>query len=546
MTQNLRFGAVQIAAANIEDHARTLDHSLELIDQAAEAGAQLVALPECTYPGYFLRSADTPARLGVLPGKEAVAAYAQRARQHKIHIAVGLAYLEDDGSISNSAVLINSAGEEVGRYSKSLLWHFDNQWFRCGREYPVFDTELGRIGMFICADGRQPEITRAVCLQEPDLVIDLTAWVSWGRDPAAMSSSQPDHLLPARAMENGVWIAAAGKTGEEAGSILYCGSSCLVSPRGEVIQRASSDREEVLVWDIEIERPASPLIERHPELYANLTMSTDELPAVKKTAQPVSPGRSLMASATQATAYRSLDDLLTLAGSVVQTGRTQGVKLFVLPACDPAAPGLFHADVAIEPLRKLLAGGEILVCALSEPERSGAGFYRSVYALTADGILGRHRQTHLGVHALPAGSLRGEQASAVCETPWGTLGLMVGAEGFVPEVARCLMLEGADLIAWSAFEPPFPITTFARTRAEENRIFVVAGSVLTPSGGAVIADPSGSVLASAPLDRPLTASSLLNPAWARWKERVPGTDVVLSRQPETYARLVALPMPAPA
>ena len=543
MSRPIRFAAIQIAAADVERHEETLRHSLELIDQAAEQGAELIALPECTYPGYFLRSPETPSNLGVLSGKEAVKRYAAKAAERGVHLAVGLAYLEDDGSISNSAVLIDAAGRAIGRYSKSLLWHFDNEWFRCGTEYPVFETELGRIGLFICADGRQPEIARIICLGRPDLVVDLTAWVSWGRDRATLSSSQPDRLLPARAMENGVWIAAAGKTGEESGSILYCGSSCLVAPSGEVVQRASSDREEVAVWDVPIEQPATALIERRPELYDALTRPTESLPVIKRMGGTARIDRSLMVSATQAPAYRDRGELLQVASKVVEDGRAQGVSLFVLPACDPARAAEFDASETQPGLSALLKGDEILVAALSEPVEDG--YYRTVFALSEDGVLGRHRQTHLGVHALPAGACRGEQPSPVIETSWGTLGLVVGAEGFVPEVIRCLMLDGADVIAWTAFEPPFPVSTFAQTRAEENRLFVVAASVLSPNGGAAVAEPSGFLSASAPLDRLLTVSTLINPAWARWKERAPGTDVVLSRQPATYGQLTALAMPAP-
>jgi predicted amidohydrolase len=543
MTAPLRFAAIQIAAADIERHQDTLARSLDLIDRAVDEGAELIALPECTYPAYFLRSPETPARLGVLSGRQAVSRYAEKAAERGVHLAVGLAYLEEDGSISNSAVLIDRHGEEVGRYSKSLLWHFDNQWFRCGAEYPVFDTQLGRIGLFICADGRQPEIARSICLARPDLVVDLTAWVSWGRDRATLSSSQPDRLLPARAMENGVWIAAAGKTGEESGSILYCGSSCLISPEGEVVQRASSDREEVAVWDVPIEQSATPLFERRPELYGTLTRPTETLPVVKRTRESVRLNRSLMVSATQAPPYRDRAELLAVARKVVDDGRRQGVALFVLPACDPArAPELNLAETQAE-LCGLLERDEILVVALAE--EVDPGYYRTAFALTQHGILGRHRQTHLGVHALPAGSLRGDTPAPIIETPWGQLGLLVGAEGFVPEVARCLMLEGADLIAWTAFEPPFPISTFAQARAEENRVFVVAASVLSPNGGALVAEPSGFPAASAPLDRPFTVSALINPSLSRWKERAPGTDVVLSRQPSTYGQLTALAMPAP-
>ena len=535
MKRPLRVAAVQIAAADLEFHAETLGHSLELIKTAAARGVDLVVLPECTYPAYFLVTPTRPRELGVLGGAEAVDRYAAKAAECRVHVAVGLAYLEEDGSITNSAVLIDSDGRVVGRYAKSFLWHFDNEWFRCGRDYPVFDTAIGRIGMFICADGRQPEIARAICLQEPDLVLDLTAWVSWGRRRPALSSTQPDHLLPARAIENGAWIAAASKVGEEASSILYCGSSCLVSPQGEIVERASSDKEEVLVWDIPLERPARPRFERRPELYDTLTRPTHSLPVTALANEPARLDDPVMVAATQFPSPTSADDLLDRIRSLLQALRPQGVKLLVLPAADPALSSDFTADTMLPEIHKLVEPSEIL--ALTLAELVDGAFYRTAYVVSGGRILAAHRQTHGGVHTDPAGIRLGDQRSPVIDTPIGRLAVMVGAEGFVPEVARCLMLEGAEIIAWSAFEPPVPLVTFAQTRSEENRLFVAAAAASVPNGGAVISDPEGRVLATAPTDAAITVSALITPALARRKQRAPGTDVVLSRQPETYRSL---------
>jgi predicted amidohydrolase len=533
--RKIRLAAIQLEAADIEQHVQTLSHSLELIDEAADAGAQLAALPECTYPAYFLRSPGYPAELGVLRGAEVAARYAAKAKQRGIHIAVGVAFIHDDGHISNTALLIDSEGSTVGAYEKAFLWHFDNEWFSCGTEYPVFDTALGRIGIFICADGRQPEIARAICLQRPDLVLDLTAWVSWGRNRSSLTSPQPDHLIPMRAMENGAWIAAAGKSGSEAGSILYCGSSCLVSPTGEVHARASSDREEVLVWDVTVERPASPPFARRPELYGDLAKPTADLPAVALTKEPVQAGRTAVVAAAQLEPYEDGEALVEWATRIIESGRAQGVQLYVLPAYDPARADSFLAEDHLGRLANLVRD-EVLVVPLAE--NGEAGLYRTAFTLYRGEVIATYRQTHLRIHAGPAGTLAGDQLSPVVNTPVGRLGLMVGADLFVPEVARCLMLNGAELIAWSGFEPPSPALTFARGRAEENRVWLVAASVLCPSGGAAVIEPSGREVATAPLDCPLTISAQVNPALARWKERAPGTDVVFSRQPATYRSLV--------
>ena len=64
----------------------------------------------------------------------------------------------------------------LGQYSKSFLWHFDETWFDPGREFPTFDLAFGRAGIFVCADGRMPEIARLLGAGGSRLMVDSTAW----------------------------------------------------------------------------------------------------------------------------------------------------------------------------------------------------------------------------------------------------------------------------------------------------------------------------------------------------------------------------------
>ena len=75
---------------------------------------------------------------------------------------------------------------------------------------------------------------------------------------------------------------------------------------------------------------------------------------------------------------------------------------------------------------------------------------------------------------------------------------MVAAEGFVPEVARSLMLRGAEFILWCGDDPGSPMMPIvARCRAEENRVFLACAAAPTANGATMVVDPGGRVLAQA-------------------------------------------------
>jgi predicted amidohydrolase len=114
---------------------------------------------------------------------------------------------------------------------------------------------------------------------------------------------------------------------------------------------------------------------------------------------------------------------------------------------------------------------------------------------------------------------------------------MVSAEGFVPEVARSLMLRGVEMILWPSDVPQSDMLPVARCRADENRVYLAVAAAPTPEGGAYVVDPTGRVVASALAGREMACSAQVNRALARWKDMAPGTNVVLGRRPESYDAL---------
>ena len=193
--------APALPAFSIEDAAASLAHTLRRIDEtAASEKPDLIALPEVTYPAYFLGTNDL-SHCDVLSPADAAARFAEKARQHGVYIAAGLALDAPGGGYANGALLFGRDGSVAGRYDKSFLFHFDTRWFAPGATYPVFETDIGRIGMLVCADGRLPEIARSLMLNGAQIILDLTAWVSGGRELKDLSTSQVEFLMPARGGE---------------------------------------------------------------------------------------------------------------------------------------------------------------------------------------------------------------------------------------------------------------------------------------------------------------------------------------------------------
>ena len=112
----------------------------------------------------------------------------------------------------------------------------------------MFETDFGRIGMLVCADGRMPEIARCLTLERrADHPRPHGVGERRRAAPQALTTTQIEYLMRTRAAENGVWVACADKFGVEAESIVYAGRSCFIDPRGEIVARSGPDEDAALV-----------------------------------------------------------------------------------------------------------------------------------------------------------------------------------------------------------------------------------------------------------------------------------------------------------
>jgi predicted amidohydrolase len=534
MAPTTRVALLQLRAYEVDAAAESLAYTLRRIDDAARERPDVIVLPEGTYPAYFL-GGEYPR--GVLTPAEALERFAEKARAHRVHIAAGLA-IETDAGLQNGAALLRRDGTLAGVYAKSFLWHFDRRWFVPGDAYPVFDTDAGRLGLLVCADGRLPEIARILTLQGAQIILDLTAWVSGGRNPRDLTTVQREYLMPVRAAENGVWIACADKHGVEADSIVYAGRSCVIDPSGRIVAELPPDQDGMLVYDIPLGDAAPPVI-RRPELYGTLAEPTTTLPVVRALAAPIVPEEAEHRIAcVQMTFPPSLDGFISVAARHVARMALHDAEVVLFPATPSRLRAAYAHDAMLDAMLELARQNALSIAFTVSEGPSGEG-RRAMYLVGPGGVIGRHFQTHKPPGPRFEGMPLGDVACGVFDTAVGRVGLVVGAEALVPEVARALMLRGADVLLCSTDAPGPLARQVARARADENRVYAAIASSAAAEGATMICDPTGRVIAEALAARELSISATINITQTRRKSMAPGSDVVRNRQPYAYGAIVA-------
>lgn len=247
--------ALTVACIQMEikvgDRRQNINHSLELIDEAAGNGAQLIVLPELANSGYVFENRSEAFDLSEsVPDGESCRAWAEACSRHNAYIIAGIS--ERDGTqLYNSAVLLGPQGY-IGTFRKLHLWNDENLYFEPGNMgYPVFRTPLGRIGICICYDCWFPESFRMCALQGADIVCVPTNWVpipGQRQDREAMANV----LVMAAAHTNSIYIACANRIGVERGQP-FIGQSIIAEYTGwPIAGPASANKEEVLLAELNL------------------------------------------------------------------------------------------------------------------------------------------------------------------------------------------------------------------------------------------------------------------------------------------------------
>jgi N-carbamoylputrescine amidase len=177
----------------------------------------------------------------------------QLARETHMVLVVPIYEIEQEGVFYNTAIVIDADGTYLGKYRKHHIPQVKGFWekfyFRPGNlGYPVFQTAVGPIGVYICYDRHFPEGWRALGLAGARIVFNPSA-TSRGLSAYLWNLEQP-----ASAVANEYFVGAINRVGvEELGDNSFYGSSYFVDPRGQKVGEAASDSEdEVIVRDLDM------------------------------------------------------------------------------------------------------------------------------------------------------------------------------------------------------------------------------------------------------------------------------------------------------
>ena len=248
MTRSFTVAAAQLGPSS-STKAQTVERMVALIQEAGRRDVELLTFSELSLTPYFatrVREAWQDFPEDGLPSAVTQPLF-EAARQAELHWVFPFAEREND-QVYNTAVLIDPSGTIVQKYRKAHIpgvveprWEgldiFEKRYFTEGNlGFPVTALRTGesaKLGMLICYDRRFSEAYRALALGGAELICIPYNTPTFGRPPEE-GHETAEILLRAAAIENQVFIVAAGKAGVEDG-VEYIGGSEVISPEGEDI-----------------------------------------------------------------------------------------------------------------------------------------------------------------------------------------------------------------------------------------------------------------------------------------------------------------------
>ncbi len=267
--ERVRVGAVQMISQQGEIGANVAK-ALNYCDQAAKKGVEMLCLPECASTGFeWLGDRDAAAKVYAepVPGPM-VEVFAEKARATGMYIIFGVVERpRNSKKIYNTAFLVGPEEGYIGRHRKVHA----EKVFAPGAEAPVFDTRYGKVGIFICADQRSPELSRLLALKGARILFQPTNYFHADGVDIRRRYMGKCTAQRARAMDNGVHLVIAN-----AGRPEYVNNSRIVEPNGQGPEHKlayATRKEQLLVADIEYEREDNRVLQaaaRTPWLFKEL------------------------------------------------------------------------------------------------------------------------------------------------------------------------------------------------------------------------------------------------------------------------------------
>ena len=262
----MKVGLIQMACS--ANPSENFEGAVDRVKEATDNGATLICLPELFRSRYFCQREDA----GLFDLAESIPgpsteAFSKLAKEHGVTIVVPLFERRTAGVYHNSAVVIDERGEIAGLYRKMHIpddpAYYEKFYFTPGdRGFQAIKTPQAIIGPCICWDQWYPEAARMTALQGAEILFYPTA-IGWHpKEKEEEGQAQFEAWITIQrghAIANGVFVAAVNRVGHEippegSDGIEFWGSSFVCDPFGVVLAQASSEKEEILVVDIDLAR----------------------------------------------------------------------------------------------------------------------------------------------------------------------------------------------------------------------------------------------------------------------------------------------------
>lgn len=261
MPRHLRIAAAQMGPNN-EGTPReaVVERMLALLEAAIADGVELIAYPEMALTTYFpkrIRPDFDQFFEAEVPPK-ALAPLLRRAAAARVAVHVGFCE-KAQGAYFNTALLTDRDGRLCGTFRKIHLpgtkapdgfaqVHEPYYFAHGDTGYKVFDAAGARVGIAICQDRRYPESYRCLALQGAELIL-----IGYNTPISALALDLNELCLRAGAYANLCFVVGVAKAGVEDGVELI-GGSAIVSPLGQVLARAATTGDELVVARLDFEQ----------------------------------------------------------------------------------------------------------------------------------------------------------------------------------------------------------------------------------------------------------------------------------------------------
>ncbi len=223
--------------------------------EAAAQGAEVICFQELFYGPYFCQVQDIEyyGYAEAIPDGPTTKRFQELAKELNMVMVLPMYEREMAGFLYNTAAVIDADGTYLGKYRKHHIPHVSGFWekfyFRPGNKgFPVFDTAVGKVGVYICYDRHFPEGWRALGLNGAEIVFN----------PSATSRGLSQYLWhleqTASAAANMYYVGAINRVGiEDLGDNDFYGSSYFANPHGEFVGDLASDTDaELVIRDLDL------------------------------------------------------------------------------------------------------------------------------------------------------------------------------------------------------------------------------------------------------------------------------------------------------